>query len=472
MTFSGNETIHMPLHTTNETCDSLNMKKLLLFPYIVSISIIGSVSLQATDFTWTSGAAANWTGAGVWSPSGPPTASDNVIGNSGNGTLQLNGGVTRTVSNFSITTGDWNIRSAPGTNTLRATNTFTKAGSGTSVLFDNGNTFVFNPANLAVTGGTLELGSSGNVINSVTVDTATTVDSGAILDLNVTNAASLGALTANGTVRLANSSSAVVRNIVVTSLGGTGTVAGNAAGGTGITAFLTINGSSGSTFSGTISNGTGSTVSLTKSGSGTQVFGGANTYGGGTTVSEGTLLIDNVTGSGLGTGAVLVSGNGTLGGTGAVTLAAGNSVTVQGVLDVGNGAGAAIFDVTTSGGGTLAFSNNSALHLDIWTNTLSGADRLATTGGVSIGTNVTLTLANAGGIVFANGNSFDLFDWGTTPSGSQFVLSLPSLSGGLSWDTSTLYTTGVISVVPEPGTAALLIFVGMSILLRGRSWNT
>jgi hypothetical protein len=48
--------------------------------------------------------------------------------------------------------------------------------------------------------------------------------------------------------------------------------------------------------------------------------------------------------------------------------------------------------------------------------------------------------------VAALGNSFDLLDWGSI-SGTFSTLQLPSPGGTLGWDTSHLYTTGVISVV-------------------------
>ncbi len=82
---------------------------------------------------------------------------------------------------------------------------------------------------------------------------------------------------------------------------------------------LTINPGSGSTtFSGTISDsGAAGAISLVKSGAGTQILAGANTYHGGTEVNEGTLLVNNTTGSGTGSGEVVVNG-GTLGGSGAI----------------------------------------------------------------------------------------------------------------------------------------------------------
>ena len=54
-------------------------------------------------------------------------------------------------------------------------------------------------------------------------------------------------------------------------------------------------------------------------------------------------------------------------------------------------------------------------------------------------------------------------------SGSFSSLQLPTLGGGLSWDTSQLTANGVIGVVPEPGTATLaLLGAGMFSLRRPR----
>jgi hypothetical protein len=79
----------------------------------------------------------------------------------------------------------------------------------------------------------------------------------------------------------------------------------------------------------------------------------------------------------------------------------------------------------------------------------------------------TLDVELLGGFIPQLGNSFDIINGATF--GTFGALSLPSLSGGLSWNTSGLYSSGVISVVPEPGTFSLLGVLGMC--LGGYVWR-
>jgi T5SS/PEP-CTERM-associated repeat protein len=82
-------------------------------------------------------------------------------------------------------------------------------------------------------------------------------------------------------------------------------------------------------------------------------------------------------------------------------------------------------------------------------------DQLSVTGSTSVDGKLQISLLNS----FAPklGDSFDILDWGTL-SGAFSSLQLPALGNDLAWDTSQLYTTGVISVttVPEPAAAVLL----------------
>jgi autotransporter-associated beta strand protein len=76
------------------------------------------------------------------------------------------------------------------------------------------------------------------------------------------------------------------------------------------------------TFGGVISQATGFTGSLTKVGTGVLTLTNGNTYSGGTRVNAGTLLINNTTGSGTGSGPVTATNGATFGGVG---TAAGNT---------------------------------------------------------------------------------------------------------------------------------------------------
>ncbi len=76
---------------------------------------------------------------------------------------------------------------------------------------------------------------------------------------------------------------------------------------------------------------------------------------------------------------------------------------------------------------------------------------------------------------FAENDSWKLFDWatlgGSAPVGSfgQLQLVLPTLSPGLNWDLSRLYTTGIISImVPEPGRLLLCLLGLVSMMLQRR----
>ena len=81
-------------------------------------------------------------------------------------------------------------------------------------------------------------------------------------------------------------------------------------------------------------------------------------------------------------------------------------------------------------------------------------DQLSVMGSTTLDGTLSVSLVNSFSPKL--GDSFDILDWGTL-SGTFSTLQLPALGNNLAWDTSQLYTTGVISVttVPEPRTAVL-----------------
>ncbi len=89
------------------------------------------------------------------------------------------------------------------------------------------------------------------------------------------------------------------------------------------------NGDETTIFSGNISESNTGSLSLRKNGSGTFTLSGTNTHRGTTTVGAGTLLINSTTGSGTGTGAVIVNSGATLGGTGRIGDASTGNITIQ-----------------------------------------------------------------------------------------------------------------------------------------------
>jgi autotransporter-associated beta strand protein len=247
--------------------------------------------------------------------------SDNNLGSgTGPANIVINGGTLLATNTFilssarGIAVGATNTTWDTGTISVSAGKTLTFNG----VIANNG-TVSGVAGGLAKDGdGTLILGGNntytgGTFINSGTVQagannvlaptSAITVSSGAVLDVGAYEQ-------------------------VVGSMAGDGVIVNR-------TALITGSNGVSAVFRGTIT-GNGS---LTKIGSGIQELTAANNFTGGTVINGGTVLVNNTTGSALGTGAVTVNSGGTLGGTGTVAgvvtvnsggrLAAGNSVGTQ-----------------------------------------------------------------------------------------------------------------------------------------------
>jgi autotransporter-associated beta strand protein len=228
--------------------------------------------------------------------------------------------------------------------------------------------------------------------------------------------------------------------------------------------------------------GAGSVIVGNASGGAATLTSNANTYSGGTTVNSGTLVFTNVSGSATGSGTVTVTSSATLAGTGRIAPAAGNPVLVQGTLSVGQTSGTvADMEITTSGAGTLFMDTTSVLLLDLVSGAGSGtlnastaADMLVLGGTMTLNSGSTLRVQNLNGLSdWAVGDAWKLIDWNTlsgTASGTFTTLDLPVLGGGLQWDSSALYSTGVLSViaVPEPSRLWVLAAGLSAVLIRRR----
>ncbi|MEI6654195.1 MAG: hypothetical protein WCP45_05450, partial [Verrucomicrobiota bacterium] len=211
-------------------------------------------------------------------------------------------------------------------------------------------------------------------------------------------------------------------------------------------------------------------LTLTSSSNGTLKLMSANTYNGATIINGGTLKLEaantnNIANSpsiNIASGAFLnVSGLNTS------TLALANGQTLMGKgtvsggsVSVGGGAIVAPGDRTlvTPAKGTLTIQNaldltGGTTNIRLFSTTANDSDKLVqnTAGTITFGGTLNLTQASNFTGTFAAGNSWDLFDWIGTPTGAfTLPLNLPALSG-LTWDTSTLYTTGVISIAAGGG---------------------
>ena len=218
-----------------------------------------------------------------------------------------------------------------------------------------------------------------------------------------------------------------------------------------------------------------------KSGSGTAILTRANTYSGTTTVSGGTLLVNNLTGSGTGSGTVQVDHGATLGGTGRMA----GALNVTGVLAPGGA-------VATLGSGTLTMNTGSTFQYSVD----SSADlRIAAalqqvTGDLDLNGAVALTLGDIASTpnVFSMGTTFSLINYSgawnrglftynsaTLANGAQFrdglnvwKIEYDATTGGSNF--SSTYagpTSGFVNItaIPEPH-AAWLGCLGFLMLLR------
>ena len=419
---------------------------------------------------------------------------------SGTGSLILQAGTLRNVAE--IYTGDV------------VTTDWTKTGLATDKLtLDTANSFT---GNVTIAGGILAI-THGSALGA-TDSSATTVSTGAALEvsgtittlaealfLNGTGISSGGALRSTGgnneytgLVTLSTASRINSDTGMLTLSGG---VAGTDTG-------LTVGGSGNTTIKTPIATGAGT---VTKDGTGILVLSTGSSYTGDTFVLSGTLMATNATGSATGSnGLVTIGTSGTLAGNGHIfgdvllegSLSPGSSLTAPGYglgrLTIGSIAFAPVavnseFQLGANGYTGAAVGEDGTINVDFLSTStnrvLEAHDSLNVTGSINLNNDgANLKVTSYEGYVFQLGDAFDLLDWVTTMNVSAFNygtigtlrrggttenaaydLDLPDLGDSLAWNVDYFASMGVlVVVVPEPGRALLLLSGLATLILRRR----
>jgi autotransporter-associated beta strand protein len=211
----------------------------------------------------------------------------------------------------------------------------------------------------------------------------------------------------------------------------------------------------GNSITGAITDGAatvGLKINLIKSNTSTWTLLGDSTYSGGTAVTGGTLLVNNVSGSGTGAGAVNVSTGGTLGGSG--TIAGAVTIASDGILSPGNSPGTLTLGSSLTVNGTLL---EEVAHPSADLTIVSGS---VTLGGTSV---LSLPLTNT----YDPATTYTLVTYGGSLTGTFFsVIGLPA-SHTLSYGSGT---ASAITLVPVPEPTVLAGLLGAaSLVLRRRT---
>ncbi len=253
-----------------------------------------------------------------------------------------------------------------------------KSGTGTWIL--SGGNLYQGTTTINASGGTLQFAKQVSLYNnnqSSWTRTNIIVNSGSTLALNVGGTGEF--TTGNVTTLLTNLASGINNN---------GLRAGSNIG------FDTTNATGGAfTISNVLANSTGTgggALGLVKLGAGSLNLTQTNTYTGATTINGGTLLVNNISGSGTGSGNVSVTA-GALGGSG----------TISGAVTIGNNIGSAdaIFaagnNIDSLKTGNLAFNSDAQYSCEVNATTAT-SDQAIVTGSVTINSAATLVVSITG----------------------------------------------------------------------------
>jgi autotransporter-associated beta strand protein len=285
------------------------------------------------------------------------------------GTLELN----KTATGF-INRGTQLTRNITGDGTLNINSDTSGIDGGWVTLRIGGSNLVNFTGTINVKSGVLSM---DNLNGTLTGNPDLNVEAGGLFGIRGQNI-SVDALTGDGDVMNDWNGATAGNTLTVGANNGSGTFSG------------VIHGDNSDLTDGTIEAGK---LLLTKTGTGTQTLTGANTYSGLTTVANGTLLVNNTSGSGTGTGNVGITA-GTLGGSGSIS----------GDVAIGDGIGTAdsILAPGTTGIGTLAtgnltFNSDGSYACDLDATSVT-CDQTNVTGAVTIDPAATLSVSLTGSL--------------------------------------------------------------------------